>query len=144
MMSNMDNDESNSKSKTTINIAIEKSVDTVNELGATINQASENKRKQIIDKLNQPLRKIAHASEYLILTILLIIALTNSGVTGKNVFLIALLISSLYACTDEYHQTFIKGRTGQFTDTLIDTLGGIVGCLIFILKNKIIMRRKVS
>lgn len=143
-MSNMDTNESNDKSKKTINEIIEKAVETTNNWGITDKHPSNNKMKQVIDKLNKPLRKVAHASEYLILTILLIVALTNSGINGKKTFIIAILICFLYACTDEYHQTFIKGRTGQFTDTLIDTLGGIVGCSIFILKNKIIMRRKVS
>lgn len=143
-MSSMDTNESNDKSKKTINEIIEKSVETTNNWGITDKHPSNNKMKQVIEKLNKPLRKVAHASEYLILTILLIVALTNSGIKGKKTFIIALLICFLYACTDEYHQTFVNGRTGQFIDTLIDTLGGIVGCSIFILKNKIIMKRKVS
>lgn len=143
-MSNMDTNESNDKSKKTINEIIEKSVETTNNWGITDKHPSSSKMKQVIDKLNTPLRKVAHASEYLILTILLIIALINSGIKGKKIFIIALLICFLYACTDEYHQTFVKGRTGQFTDTLIDTMGGVIGCSIAVLKDKIIMRRKGS
>ncbi len=136
-MSSMDTNESNDKSKKTINEIIEKSVETTNNWGITDKHPSNNKMKQVIEKLNKPLRKVAHASEYLILTILLIVALTNSGVKGKTVFIIALIICFLYACTDEYHQTFVNGRTGQFTDTLIDTFGGFIGCLGIVIKNKI-------
>lgn len=143
-MSSMDTNESNDKSKKIINEIIEKSVETTNNWGITDKHPSNNKMKQVIEKLNKPLRKVAHASEYLILTILLIVALTNSGVKGKTVFIIALIICFLYACTDEYHQTFVNGRTGQFTDTLIDTIGGIIGCSIIVLKNKFVKKRKVS
>ena len=136
-MSNMDADESNGKSKKTINEIIEKSVETTNNMGITDKHPSNNKMKIVINKLNKPLRKVAHASEYLILTILLIIALSNSGIKGKKEFIIALLICFLYACTDEYHQTFVDGRTGQFTDTLIDTLGGFIGIILVIIKNKV-------
>lgn len=38
----------------------------------------------------------------------------------------------LLACLDEYHQTFVGGRTGIFDDVLIDTAGAIT--LIFLYK----------
>ena len=74
-MSSMDTNESNSKIKTVINDIVEKSVETTNELGITNKQPSESNKKKVIDKLNYPLRKAAHASEYFIFTILILIAL---------------------------------------------------------------------
>ena len=50
---------------------------------------------------------------------------------GTKLFIFALSICFIYACTDEYHQTFVSGRTGQFTDSLIDTFGGTLGCLFY-------------
>lgn len=38
----------------------------------------------------------------------------------------ALLLTAVYAVSDEYHQTFIPGRDGNLLDVLIDTLGGLV------------------
>lgn len=32
---------------------------------------------------------------------------------------------------DEFHQTFITGRTGQFSDVIIDTIGASVGSIIY-------------
>lgn len=29
----------------------------------------------------------------------------------------------LYACTDEYHQLFVPGRSGQLRDVMIDAVG---------------------
>ena len=141
-MSSMDTNESNSKSKTVINDIVEKSVETTNELGITNKQPSESNKKKVIDKLNQPLRKVAHASEYFIFTILIIIALKNSGLNGTRLFIIAIIICFIYACTDEYHQTFVNGRTGQFSDTLIDTFGGFVSCLMYTFMMKINKIRK--
>ena len=141
-MSSMDTNESNSKSKTVINDIVEKSVETTNELGITNKQPSESNKKKVIDKLNQPLRKVAHASEYFIFTILIIIALKNSGLNGTRLFIIAIIICFIYACTDEYHQTFVNGRTGQFSDTLIDTFGGFISCLMYTFMMKINKIRK--
>lgn len=135
-MSSMDTNESNGKSKTIINDVVEKSVETTNGLGITDKHPSKNKMNQVIEKLNYPLRKDAHASEYFIFTILILTALKNSCVNGNKKFIIALVICFIYACTDEYHQTFVNGRTGQFSDTLIDTFGGFISCLMYIFMMK--------
>ena len=71
IMSSMDSIESNGKSKSTINKAIETTMETTNDLGITDKHPSENKMKQVIEKLNEPLRKVAHASEFCILAILI-------------------------------------------------------------------------
>ena len=141
-MSNMDTNESNGKSKTIINDVVEKSVETTNGLGITDRHPSKSKMEQVIEKLNYPLRKVAHASEYFIFTILILVALENSGVKGIRKFIIALIICFIYACTDEYHQTFVNGRTGQFSDALIDTLGGFVSCLMYVFMMEISKIRK--
>lgn len=137
-MSGMNTTESNSKSKGTLNEIVEKTVETTNGMGITDKHPSENKMKEFIDKYNYLFRKFAHASEYFVLTLLLIFALKNSGVVGNKIFIFALLICFIYSCTDEYHQTFVVGRTGQFSDCLIDTLGGFIGCTLYYLIYKLI------
>lgn len=143
-LSSMDTNESNEKSKTVISDFVEKSVETTNGLGITDKHPSENKMNQVIEKLNYPLRKVAHASEYFIFTIFILIALKNSGVNGTKKIVIALIICFIYACTDEYHQTFVNGRTGQFFDTLIDTFGGLISSLMYALMIKTNKARKNS
>ncbi|MDT8719495.1 VanZ family protein [Clostridium sp. 19966] len=77
-------------------------------------------------------RKAAHFSEYFILYIL-IFNVMRDGYTGKKLFLLSLLGVFLYACTDEFHQIFIPGRTAKFRDVLIDTSGGAVSmCLTYL------------
>ena len=34
------------------------------------------------------------------------------------------------ACLDEFHQLFVRGREGKFTDVLIDTAGALLGIVI--------------
>ncbi len=47
---------------------------------------------------------------------------------GKRPYLTATIIVLLYASSDEFHQTFIAGRTGTPIDVLID-MGGALTCL---------------
>ena len=41
--------------------------------------------------------------------------------------LVAILISSLYGVSDEYHQVFVPGRTFDVLDMLADAIGSVVG-----------------
>lgn len=124
--SSMDSDLSNNRSKTTINKVIESTVKKTNATGITDTHPSDDKITSIVEKLNKPLRKCAHATVYFVLALLLINALTVSKVSLKKTLIITLIVCFLYACTDEYHQTFVKGRTGQFSDVLIDTTGALI------------------
>ena len=137
IMSGMDTNESNDKSKKVLNEIVEKTVETTNGMGITDKHPTQSKLNNVINKLNYPFRKMAHASEYLILSILLLIALKNSGIRDIKLFIIAVSVCFIYACTDEYHQTFVNGRTGQFIDVIIDTIGAFIGSLFYKLIIKI-------
>jgi VanZ family protein len=52
----------------------------------------------------------------------------------KDILYYSLLICYLYALSDEFHQLFVIGRSGEFKDVIIDTLGSILAIIIF--KNK--------
>lgn len=51
---------------------------------------------------------------------------------------ISTTIGFLYACSDEIHQLFSLGRSGEFIDVIIDTIGVINGllCVLLILRLK--------
>jgi VanZ family protein len=66
------------------------------------------------------LRKLGHITGYALLTALWWWALR--GVTRRPL-LIALAIALVYSCTDEFHQTFVPGRTGTPIDVGIDAIG---------------------
>lgn len=69
------------------------------------------------------LRKIAHITEYAILTLLLIRALKEHRLKVSQIIILSIVIAVFYAISDEYHQTFILGRHGVPQDVLIDSLG---------------------
>jgi len=87
------------------------------------------------------LRKMAHVTEYFVLTFLLYRALKNSfGLQGFYLTAVLASISLLYAISDEFHQIFVVGREGCPRDVLIDSLG-IIG---FYLLTRILRRRAAS
>ncbi|MDO8511818.1 MAG: VanZ family protein [bacterium] len=76
------------------------------------------------------LRKIAHASEYAVLAFLFFNVLRNRfGDKHFNILMTA-LVALAYAFTDEVHQTFVRGRSGNFFDISIDSLGITIGLLL--------------
>lgn len=88
--------------------------------------------EELITKLNHPIRKLAHFSIYFLLGIFIynIFLLTNI----KHKILLSIIICFLYAIGDETHQLFISGRTGQFIDVLIDSIGSLTSMLIVKIK----------
>jgi VanZ family protein len=74
------------------------------------------------------LRKIAHVTEYAVLTGLWWRALSALGVSRPLAGAIA--IALLYAATDEFHQTFVDGRQGTPVDVLIDSIGMTIAALV--------------
>ena len=66
------------------------------------------------------IRKLGHITGYALLTSAWWWAL--QGVVRRPI-LWAVLISLAYACTDEFHQTFVHGRNGSPIDWGIDAAG---------------------
>nr|MCR4673483.1 VanZ family protein [Lachnospiraceae bacterium] len=44
--------------------------------------------------------------------------------------LIPWLLCAIYAASDELHQTFVQGRSGQVSDVCLDSIGALVGVVI--------------
>ena len=74
------------------------------------------------------LRKLAHVTEYAVLTALWWRALRGLG--ASRPLLAAMLVSLAYAATDEFHQTFVDGRRGTPVDVLIDSLGIAIAAFV--------------
>lgn len=86
------------------------------------------------------IRKGAHFTEYMILYFLAF-NLLRLYISKKKAYIYSLFIVFGYACTDEFHQLFIEGRSGQFKDVLIDTSGGTFGMVLIYLKNKFFTKK---
>lgn len=119
-------------------------------LGEDLSESEIEKQALYID---HAVRKTAHATEYMVLGILLCLGIFKSEICGKvkkvstpdavksientgvsrkiNIYLISACVAILYACSDELHQYFVPGRSAQLGDVLIDSAGAIVGVLIY-------------
>jgi VanZ family protein len=76
------------------------------------------------------LRKLAHTAVYAVLTVLLFRAFRRPGTRNTRALLLAVLVAGVYACSDEWHQTFVPGREGSLRDVGIDTLGIASACTL--------------
>lgn len=85
-----------------------------------------------INILSIIIRKLAHYTEYLILGIL-VMNLNNKK--SKSIYL-SIIICLLYAISDEFHQSFVPGRSCQLYDVAIDFFGSLTGIFIYKLINK--------
>lgn len=78
--------------------------------------------------------KSAHLLVYAILAFLLFIAI--GGADKKDFrsrwtyFVAALVISTLYAMSDEFHQSFVPTRSARLRDVFVDMIGASVGVII--------------
>lgn len=100
-------------------------------------------------KIDHPIRKMGHVSEYLLLSILAlgtVIPQINRFTFEKNDFwgllsakakyklyvyiLLGVIISFIYAATDEFHQYFVQGRSAEFKDVMIDSIGIVIGAVL--------------
>lgn len=91
---------------------------------------SMSRQQEIISGMQFYVRKAAHMTEYAVLAILLPVTLSMYGVSWKTLVWLGPLLSILYACTDEYHQTFVPDRSGSPRDVLIDSVGILAGSLL--------------
>jgi VanZ family protein len=69
------------------------------------------------------LRKLAHIGEYAVLTVALSWAFQMYTGSRVRAWLLAALAAALYGVSDEWHQSWILGRSGSFRDVGIDTVG---------------------
>ena len=78
--------------------------------------------------LNRIIRKLAHLTEFTILGGVLYVVLRRYIEYGTVVKTIG--VGIVIACLDEFIQLFSLGRSSQFSDVLIDTIGIIIGILV--------------
>lgn len=82
------------------------------------------------------IRKTAHMGEYFILFLLIYQAVGSTiRLPQSKKILLTLLLTILYAFSDELHQTFVSGRSGKFFDIWVDSVGAL-GALALILLPK--------
>ena len=103
---------------------------------------SSEEKDKVLKYLVVPVRKSAHLFIYFILGILIISLLREYRDIDIKMILLAVFLGLLYACSDEVHQLFIKGRSCEVRDVLIDTVGVSLGVLLYSLIYRFRRRKK--
>lgn len=93
----------------------------------------------IIEELQFIVRKSAHFIGYMILGILASGLILHYENINKK-YPLAFLICVIYAISDEIHQLFVPGRSGQVRDVLIDSAGSLLGIILVMAFVKILIK----
>ena len=81
-------------------------------------------------KIDLPVRKLAHVTEYFLLAVSVSFPLYVYRVRGIWLLLLAGTICVGFACLDEYHQSFVAGRSPSRKDVMIDSIGIAAGVIL--------------
>lgn len=92
---------------------------------------SAEQKKGALQLMGYVVRKCAHFTEYALLGASLVLLLSTFSFKYRS--WIALLLTALYAVSDEWHQGFVEGRAPMARDVLIDTAGAAFGIIVVML-----------
>ena len=104
----------------------------INLIEPHFDELPEAEQEAVIDRAERIIRKVAH------FTVFAALGFCASCAVGKRPLLSPLSggvlgFCFLYACSDELHQRFVSGRSGEFRDVLIDSSGSLTGILLSII-----------
>ncbi|MCI9271220.1 MAG: VanZ family protein [Dorea sp.] len=80
-------------------------------------------------RIEYPVRKLAHMTEYFLLAVAVSFPFYVYGLRGFPLMLVAGLICVGFAAGDEYHQSFVAGRGPSKKDVMIDSIGVFAGII---------------
>lgn len=124
------------KSSETSGVIVNKVVDSIGKVNKKV------KKETLKDKVTFFVRKTAHFSIYTILGIFLMNESNTFEISKKRKVIICILFGALYAISDEFHQSFVGGRSPEIRDVLIDSCGVTFGIILVILTGKLISKIK--
>ena len=102
---------------------------------------SEEEKEELRESIDRVLRKVAHASVFFVLAILVWFLVKEYTLDIKKILLIGIIICFLYSCSDEIHQLYVIGRSGEVRDVIIDNIGACFGYLVFYLSGRKIWKK---
>lgn len=92
------------------------------------------------DLIHVLVRKSAHFFAYFILGWLVFHTVHLYKLRLLQAVSLAFLMTVLYAISDEVHQLFIPGRSGELGDVLIDSAGSLTGIFTYLLVRALVNR----
>lgn len=88
------------------------------------------------EKIHTPVRKAAHMTEYFLLTIAVAFPLSLYRVRDIRLILFAGIFCVAFACSDEFHQSFVSNRGPSIKDVGIDSIGILIASIVIRLFDK--------
>ncbi len=76
------------------------------------------------------LRKSAHMAAFGVLYVFLWNALSRHGARNRPAIAAGGLLTLAYAASDEYHQSFVRGRGAELSDVFIDFAGAVIAAIV--------------
>jgi len=82
-------------------------------------------------RLTKIVGPLAHISAFGLFAFFLTRALIQKQADARRTLGLVLLLTSLYALSDEFHQLFVPGRAFELLDIALDSFGGLMGVLLW-------------
>lgn len=120
------------KSSQTSGVIVNKVVDTVSSVNKKV------KKESLKNNVTFYVRKLAHFSIYTLLGIWLLNEMNTFKISTLKRIIVCLFFGAMYAISDEFHQSFISGRSQEIRDVCIDTCGVLFGCILVLVIGKIL------
>lgn len=117
-------------------------IDTIININPFTRNLDDVKKEEIKENIKMPIRKLAHFSIYTVLGITTMLHMFTYSISKYKKMGSSLVIGMLYAISDEIHQLFVPGRSGQITDVCIDTIGVLFGISIVLVVQSMIRKVK--
>lgn len=114
-----------SKTATESSGTSEKIANSIVKIVENVVEIDEPKREDVFHTVHFTIRKCAHFAEFFVLSLLTFLLVRSYGLKVGLCAKISLGYCLLFAATDEIHQLFVSGRSGELRDVAIDFCGGI-------------------
>jgi VanZ family protein len=78
--------------------------------------------------------KLIHMSEYAVLAVLFARAIRHTSQREWHllIWVMAIAFVAFYGITDEFHQSYVSGRSSDLADWLADITGGSIGAAVYL------------
>lgn len=115
------------------------------EAGDSLFRAELNDRQidDLAERIQHPVRKCAHMTEYFILALSVSLPLYVCGWRRIRLMISTIVPCIVFACTDEYHQSFVNGRGPSVKDVVTDSVGVTAAVLLIYLIGCYRRKRKI-
>ena len=103
----------------------------LNFIVSNFDHLANSEKTQMVESLQYVVRKGAHACSYAAMGALSMGLVSTFDFKKRGLpVILAFLITLLYSISDEVHQLFVQGRSGQVSDVVLDSCGAVFGIAI--------------